>query len=141
LFVRDKISLMKKEEFMIGKKAAVALVLSLFMIALVAGCTAKHESKPLVLKKFGPEDIRAGQVFNKQPNGESAIWAETENATPSTVFVLNGVPLESAPQSEGRAVSAIVPKKLYEKPGEYPLYLLDKKTNQKSNEMKFVVKP
>jgi hypothetical protein len=132
---------MKKEGFMIRGKAVSISVCLLFVIALILGCSAKQESKPLVVKKFGPEDIRAGKIFNKQPNGESAIWAETENATPTTVFVLNGVPLESAPQSEGRAVSAIVPKKLYEKPGEYPLYLLDKKTNQKSNEMKFIVKP
>jgi hypothetical protein len=108
--------------------------------AAFVGCAAQKESKPLMLKQFGPEDIRAGQVFNKQPNGESAIWAETENATPTTVMVLNGVPLESAPQSEGRAVSAIVPRNLYEKPGEYPLYLLDRKTNRKSNEVKFIVK-
>ncbi|OGW38794.1 MAG: hypothetical protein A2Y97_01435 [Nitrospirae bacterium RBG_13_39_12] len=125
-----------------GMKKAVSIVLfSLLLMTFFAGCSSKQESKPLVLKKYGPEDIRAGQIFNKQPNGESAIWAETENATPTTVFVLNGVSLESAPQSEGKAVSAVVPKNLYEKPGEYPLYLLDKKTNQKSNEMKFIVKP
>ncbi len=126
---------------MIWGKAASIKVLSLFVIVFILGCSAKQESKPLVLKKFGPEDIRAGQIFNKQPNGESAIWAETENATPTTVFVLNGISLESAPQSEGKAVSALVPKNLYEKPGEYPLYLLDKKNNRKSNEMKFLVKP
>jgi hypothetical protein len=106
-----------------------------------ADCRARHETRTLVLKRFGPEDIRAGQIFNTQPNGESAIWAETEHATPTTVLVLNGVPLESAPQSEGRAVSAIVPRTLYEKPGEYPLYLFDRRTNRKSNEMRFVVKP
>lgn len=126
---------------MTSKKVASILMVFVLMAAFYMGCATKQESKPLVIKKYGPTDIRAGQIFNKQPNGESAIWAETENATPTTVFVLNGVPLESAPQSEGKAVSAVVPKNLYEKPGEYPLYLLDKKTNQKSNEMKFVVKP
>jgi hypothetical protein len=133
-----------KEEgqgIMRGEKAVSILVCLLCVMALITGCSVKKDSKPLVLKKFGPEDIRAGQIFNTQPNGESAIWAETEHATPTTVFVLNGVLLESAPQSEGRAVSAIVPRKLYEKPGEYPLYLLDQKTGRKSNEMKFVVKP
>lgn len=97
--------------------------------------------KRLVLKRFGPTEISAGQIFNKQPNGESAIWAETENATPTTVFVLNGVPLESAPQSGGTAVSAVVPKNLYEKPGKYPLFLFDRVTSNKSNEMTFIVKP
>jgi len=126
---------------MMLKKRLFCLMVLIVAGMLSVGCTSQQDSKPLLLNKFGPNEVKAGELFNKQPNGESAIWAETENATPSTVFVLNGVPLESAPQSEGRAVSAIVPKKLYEKPGEYPLYLLDKKTNQKSNEMKFVVKP
>jgi hypothetical protein len=126
---------------MTSKKAASILMVFVFVAAFYMGCTAQQESKPLVIKKFGPEDIRAGQIFNKQHNGESAIWAETENATPTTVFVLNGVSLESAVVSEGKGVTAVVPKNLYEKPGEYPLYLLDKKTNQKSNEMKLIVKP
>lgn len=124
-----------------SRKSVLAFVLFSLMASFYIGCTAKQESKSLVLKKYGPTETRAGQVFNKQPNGESAIWAETENATPTTVFVLNGVTLESAPQAEGKAVTAIVPKNLYEKPGEYPLYLLDKKTGQKSNEMKFIVNP
>lgn len=97
--------------------------------------------KPPVLKRFGPEAVHAGQIFNRQPNGESAIWAETEHATPTTVFVLNGVPLESGIQPDGKAASAVVPKSMYEKPGEYTLCLLDRKTNQKSNEVKFIVKP
>lgn len=96
---------------------------------------------PLVLKRFGPEGIHAGQIFNKQPNGESAIWAETENATATTIFVLNDVHLKSAIHPDGKAASAFVPKGVYEKPGEYTLYLLDIKTNNRSNEMKFVVKP
>jgi hypothetical protein len=126
---------------MTSKKTVSILIFFVLMAACYMGCTAPQESKPLVFKKFGPTDIKAGQIFNKQPSGESAIWAETENATPTTVFVLNGVPLESAVVSEGKGVTAVVPKNLYEKPGEYPLYLLDTKTNQKSNEMKFIVTP
>jgi hypothetical protein len=95
----------------------------------------------LVLKKFGPEEVKAGQIFNRQPNGESAIWAETEHATPTTVFILNGVPLESSIYSDSKAASAIIPKQLYEKPGKYTLYLFDKTTNKKSNKMIFLVKP
>ncbi len=94
-----------------------------------------------MLLKCGPEDIKAGVVFNKQPNGESAIWTETVNASPGTILVLNGVPLKSARREDGKLVTAFVPKELYSKPGEYPLYLLDTKTNSKSNELKFVVKP
>lgn len=117
---------------------------SIFLIAvgmLFVSCSSKQETRPLVLKKFGPNEVKAGQVFNKQPNGESAIWAETENVTPSTIFVLEGVRLESAMHADGKTASAFVPKNLYQKPGEYTLYLLDTKSNKKSNEMKFIVKP
>ncbi|MBP1745698.1 MAG: hypothetical protein H6Q54_313 [Deltaproteobacteria bacterium] len=101
----------------------------------------EQASRLLTLKKYGPTDIKAGQVFNKQPNGESALWAETENATSNTVLVLNDTPLESTPQAGGKLVTATVPKDLYEKSGEYSLYLFDETTNRKSNEMKFIVKP
>jgi len=49
--------------------------------------------------------------------------------------------LESTPQAGGKLVTATVPKDLYEKSGEYSLYLFDETTNRKSNEMKFIVKP
>jgi len=96
---------------------------------------------PLVLITFGPGGIKAGQVFNRQPNGESAIWAETVNASQFSVFVLNGTELETAVSFDGRGASAAVPRQLYEKPGEYTLFLLDKKTGRKSDSLKFVVAP
>ena len=123
------------------EKTTSIFMIGLLVVTFFAGCAPKEGSKQLVLKKYGPEDVKAGQIFNKQPNGESAIWADTENATPTTVLVINGVPLESAVVSEGKGVTAVVPKSLYEKTGEYTLYLLDKKNNQKSNEMNFIVKP
>jgi hypothetical protein len=121
------------------KKIVSFLMIFLSVIVFLAACGP--EQKPLMLKSYGPPDIRAGQSFNKQPNGENAIWSTTENATLTTVLVLNGTQLESSPQANGTVVTAVVPIKFYEKPGEYPLYLLDKKTNKKSNELKFIVKP
>jgi hypothetical protein len=126
---------------MMSKKCVSVFISSLLVIAFLAGCSSKQDSKQLVLKKYGPTDIKASQLFNKQPNGESAIYTETENATPTTVLVLNGVPLVSAVENDGRVVTAVVPKNLYEKVGEYPLHLLDKKNQNKSNEIIFIVKP
>lgn len=91
--------------------------------------------KPLVLKKFGPEEIYAGTVFNIQPDGMSAIWAETENATNSTVLVLGETILTSKPNNDGQLMTAIVPKNLYLEPFEYNLYLLDTLDGRKSNEL------
>ena len=130
---------------MMMKKITSIFIMLLTAAVFVGGCSSKQESKQesklLVLKEYGPTETKAGQVFNKQPDGESAFWAATENVTPTTVMVLNGVQLESAPQQEGRAISALVPKKLYEQQGVYSLYLLDAKTGNKSNELTFIVKP
>ena len=96
---------------------------------------------PLVLKKYGPDNIRAGVEFNRQPNGECAIWAETENVTSTTILVLVFPQmLESAPHEHGNLITAVVPQKLFSVPGEFPLYLWDVKTNRKSKELKFIVK-
>ncbi len=123
------------------RRGSRMLVVVCCAVAVLAACSNVGSEKKLTLLKYGPEEIRAGQVFNKQPNGESAIWSKAANATKDTVFVLNGVSLQTAVSADGSEVSALVPKELYSKPGEYPLYLLDTKTNKKSNELKFIVKP
>jgi hypothetical protein len=92
-----------------------------------------HSCKPLVLKDFGPKDIYAGCCFNTQPNGDSAIWAETENATETTVLRLGKTILSSKPQSDGRLVTAIVPENLYQNPSNSSLCLFDTRDGRESN--------
>jgi hypothetical protein len=118
-----------------------------------AGCgenkpVATSEEKPaapaaekhLTIKDFGPRETKAGEGFNLQPNGVSALWFSTENATLTTVVVFNETTLPSSIQNDGKLVTAGVPKALFGKAGESPVYLLDKATGEKSNAMKFVVK-
>lgn len=151
--IRITFEYQQKETHLNKRHFSRVLVAALFLASFTA-CGSKQETAKqeamkqetaqagqLAIKQWGPTDIKAGQIFNKQPNGESAIWARTENATPATVFVLNGVALESYPQENGTLVTAIIPRSLYEKAGEYPIYLLDKDNNNKSNEVKFIVKP
>ena len=95
--------------------------------------------KDIVLKSYGPENIKAGRPFIVQPNGESAMWVLGENITKDTIIVVDGVKLESSPNPDGKSITAFVPKKLFEKPGQYPLYLVDQITQKKSNEIKFIV--
>ncbi len=120
------------------KKTALFLSCFFLLMALLAGC---ESAKPPVLVDYGPVEIKAGQDFNKQASGDNAIWAHTQNATQTTVLILNGIKLDSFYHDDTKLVTAIVPKTLFEKAGEYPLYLLDTKTNLKSNELKFIVKP
>ena len=108
--------------------------LSLLIIFLFIGCS---KAAP-VLKQMGPSKTKAGVGFNVQPNGESAIWTITENATKTTVIVWGETQLHSTFGSAA-GVTAIVPKELYAKPGQFKIYLLDKKTGKKSNSLVFTV--
>ncbi len=105
----------------------------------IVNAVAASGIKKMVLKDYGPRGIKAGQAFNIQEHGESAIWANTENATASAVLVLNGVPLKSVAFPDGCLVTAIVPAELVKRPGKYDLQLMDRRSNMKSNKLKLTV--
>jgi len=108
--------------------------LSFLVVFLFWGCA----KKPPVLQKMGPMKTKVGVAFNVQPNGESAIWAITENATKTTVIVWGETQLHSTFGSAS-SVTALIPKELYSKPGQFQVYLLDTKTGKKSNSLIFTV--
>ncbi len=81
-----------------------------------------------------------GKGFNLQPNGESAMWAQGENITASTVIVFNNVHLHGYPSGKQNSITTPVPDTLFASPGEFSVYLLDTKTGAKSNEVYFQVK-
>jgi hypothetical protein len=110
------------------------LVLSLLIIFLFVGCS----KGPPLLKQMGPMKAKVGVAFNVQPNGESAIWTITENATKTTVIVWGETQLRSTFGS-AKGVTALVPRELYSKPGQFQIYLLDTKTGKKSNGLVFTV--
>jgi hypothetical protein len=94
----------------------------------------------LTMNDYGPHETHAGQGFNVQPDGVSAFWVNAENATSTTALVVNDTVLQSTVQNDGKLVTAGVPKSVYSKAGQYSIYLLDRKTGEKSNVQKFVVK-
>ena len=110
------------------------LGLFLLIIFLLIGCS----KGPPVLQQMGPMKTKVGVGFNVQPNGESAIWTITENATRRTVIVWGETQLHSTFGS-AKDVTAVVPKELYSKPGKFQIYLLDKKTGRKSDSLIFTV--
>ena len=110
------------------------LVLFVILVSVFIGCS----KAPPVLKQMGPTKTKAGVAFNVQSNGESAIWAITENATKTTVIVWGERQLQST-FGGSNSVTALVPKELYSKPGQFQVYLLDKKTGKKSNGLVFTV--
>jgi len=110
------------------------LGLLLLIIFLFVGCS----KAPPVLKQMGPMKTKVGVGFNVQPNGESAIWTITENATKTAVIVWGETQLHSTFGS-AKGVTALVPKELYSKPGQFQVYLLDIKTGKKSYSLVFTV--
>ena len=110
------------------------LVLSLLIIFLFMGCS----KGPPLLQQMGPMKTKVGVAFNVQPNGESAIWTITENATRTTVIVWGETQLRSTFGSP-KGVTALVPKELYTKPGKFQVHLSDTRTGKKSNSLIFTV--
>lgn len=111
-----------------------ALLLSLTLFFILIGC----QKAPLTLKEIGPTKTKAGQGFFVQLNGESAIWTKTENATQTTVIVWVETQLHTTFGSPS-GLTALVPKELYSKPGQFQICLLDTKTGAKSNSIVFTV--
>jgi len=109
----------------------------LCMMVILVGCQPK-EVPPLKVVKVGPTTIKAGQDFNVQPEGFSALWVEAENATKTTVVVWGETQLKSAVRVPD-LVTAAVPKELYSKPGKIEIGLLETKTGLKSNSMVLTV--
>jgi len=123
-----------------SKRTAVAL---LFLTgSLLIGCReqAPTDASKMVIKSVGPDNIKAGVKFNVQPDGVSALWLNTEGVPKTTVPVLAGLELPAVNvRDNGTLVTAVVPEKLTKVPGSFPLFLLDKSSGKKSNEIKFVV--
>lgn len=114
------------------------LGLVLLIVFLSVGC---KKDAPPVIKKFGPTKTKAGQGFNIQPDGVSAMWVRAANVTDTTVIVWGDtrVPTFRDPK-DSNVITAPITKELYAKPGQYQIYLLDTKTGAKSNSGMFIVK-
>ena len=117
------------------KTRGLNILVLLIIFFILIGC---QKAAPLILKEFGPTKIKVEQAFNVQPNGESAIWTITENATKTTVIAWGEKQLKTTFGSS-KNLTALVTKELYSKPGQFQIYLLDTKTGAKSNSLVFTV--
>lgn len=91
----------------------------------------------VVLIELHPEGAVAGQMFNVQPSGASAVAATTKGAMNTTSIVFAGEKLNTVFGSE-ILLTAEVPPRLYGKPGRYEVYL--QTGNQRSNVLIFQVR-
>lgn len=72
--------------------------------------------RPLAIQQVGPIETVAGQGFNVQPNGDSAMWMMAENPSPGVMLVFGEVELPTV-AGGSNVVTAAIPKKLIAQPG------------------------
>ncbi|KEQ27935.1 sulfotransferase family protein [Paenibacillus tyrfis] len=87
---------------------------------------------PVIIKKYGPENIQAGESYNIQPDGMNAIWVEGNNITSSCVVCINDIPLLSSFHDQ-HLITVKVPNEITKNKGILKLNLLDQKTGRTSN--------
>jgi hypothetical protein len=97
-------------------------------------------SSALRLVEIGPHAATAGEPFYPQPNGNSALWAKTENATATTFVIWNDTPLKTRMAHPG-LLTALVPRELVDKPGNIHVWLADFAAGTRSNEMMVQILP
>ena len=124
----------------------IKLVLSmLFSLILIISCSKSEpqllssKSEPQLLS-YGPNNIKAGTYFNGGSDSqESAFWVITKDVPLSAKIFIDDRLLNTVIDSSGSKGSAYLPKELYKEPGTHKLYILDTKTNIKTNSLDFIV--
>lgn len=72
---------------------------------------------------YGPGEFTAGEGFNIQPSGDSAVWLRVDRATPTMQLVANGERLPSS-VSENKLV-ALIPRELADSSSDIELGVVD----------------
>lgn len=99
---------------------------------------ATSGSEPPFLRQLTPASTSAGLGFNIQPNEQSAISVDCENATPATIIIFGATPLVTTYGNQ-HWLTALIPAELYARPGRYQVHL--KNESGESNRIEFEVKP
>jgi hypothetical protein len=118
-----------------------------FLAGLLLGITGCSEpikeqpaaipAKPPTLVSISPSSTVAGQAFNAQSDGRSAIGVKFKDTTGAAVIMFGSKALDTAHGAD--FLSAIVPAELYATAGNVPVFIRD--AGGESNKIDFVVKP
>jgi len=93
--------------------------------------------KPPTLISLSPPGTVAGQKFNVQPDGSSALGMGVKDTTKDAVVVFGTTVLQAVHGPD--AMSTTVPAELFSKPATIPVFIRD--STGESNRIDFVVKP
>src|SRR5215469_701048 len=103
-----------------GRRALFALPA---MLLLLQACSKGPVTAPNI-DKLGPSNVHAGVAFNKQPDGNSALWVHTTNRlAPDAVILLNGQKLVTHVKSDVATAEAAAA--LLAQPGSYSLQIVE----------------
>lgn len=93
------------------------------------------------ITSYGPTSTKAGVVFNKQPNGGSAIWIRVSRSMEGSVATIDFSGTKLTGYIVGNLVTAAVPSSLYAKPGSYSVHVIERKgaSVAQSNDVTFSV--
>ena len=94
----------------------------------------------LRITDWGPRYLSKGEPFNKDSNGQLAIWLNAENLTPKIVIVWDQHQLKSVVNLQQEVVTGIVPSALYHAMGKHNIFLLNTKTQEISKPVVFQVR-
>jgi hypothetical protein len=88
---------------------------------------------------YGPTETRAGQGFNVQPSGVSAIWVKFDNPPPrGTLIVFDGEPLDTT--LSPNLATAAVPNALFARAGDKPVLLQFRLPGQRQQSAPVIVR-
>lgn len=117
------------------------LIISIF-IGYIGIIELQNKNKNFEMKilKFGPTSTKKGEVFNKQPEGEAALWFIVDGLKNTSSKVIWGkTPLPTAIYLDKNLATANVPDELFKKEGNFEIYILDPENNIKSNKVIFSI--
>jgi asparagine synthase (glutamine-hydrolysing) len=92
----------------------------------------------LILESLTPSGTRAGEAFNAQPDGSSALAVSCAHAGPWTTIIVDDEELQTT-FGDAHLLTAIVPEAIYSRPGQHRVRLAD--GDRVSNTLEFSVHP
>jgi hypothetical protein len=124
-------------------QSARGLLWTAALLLSTAGCVSRteREAKPAPphIDQVSPHQVMAGEPFQAQPGGHSALAIAGTSLRRGARVRLNGQPLETA-WGDGTRLSALVPKELTAEPGMYPV-TVETPEGQLSNALPLFVLP
>jgi len=95
------------------------------------GETVADTAARVEIEDFAPRSLQVGEEHLPQPDGSSAMWVKSRNASSRARIVLDGEPLTTFARPDG-ILTATIPTRVLRSPGRYSLHIADPLTRSRS---------